>query len=90
MGLLDELTALEGTRKPTGGAPCRLAVILGSMSTEESAALARLLDGSTTYATQIAATLKAHGHEVNAAQIGHHRRRVRGGGCSCPLPDEAA
>lgn len=90
MGLLDELQSLEGQRKPAGGTPCRLAVILGSMSPEERAALSRLLDETPTYATQIAATLQSHGHQVNAAQIGHHRRRVRGGGCSCPLPDEAA
>lgn len=90
MGLLDELESLEGKRKPAGGTPCRLAVILGSMSPEERAALSRLLDSTQTYATLVAATLTAHGHQVNAAQIGHHRRRVRGGGCSCPLPDEAA
>ena len=90
MGLLDELQSLEGTRRMQGGMPCRLAVILGSMSPEERDTLARLLDSTNTYATQIAATLKAHGHEVNAQMIGHHRRRLRGAGCSCPLPDEAA
>lgn len=90
MGLLDELQSLEGSRKMQGGMPCRMAVILGGMSPEERDTLNRLLDGSNTYATQIAATLTAHGHQVNAAQIGHHRRRIRGGGCSCPLPDEGA
>lgn len=90
MSLLDELTALPKARRPSGGVPCRVATVLGGMSPEEQAALARLLDASDVTATQIAATLTAHGYQVNASQVGHHRRRVRGGGCSCPLPDEAA
>lgn len=90
MSLLDDLTALPKARRPAGGVPCRVATILDSMSAEESGALARLLDVSDVVATHIAATLTNHGYQVNASQIGHHRRRTKGGGCSCPLPDEAA
>ena len=90
MGLLDELTALQTARPKPGGTPCRLATVLGSMSPEERATLAHLLDGTSVQAPQIAAALGRNGYEVNAAQIGHHRRRVRGGGCSCPRPDEVA
>lgn len=90
MGLLDELTALPTARRPAGGVPCRIATTLSSMGAEEAAALTQLLDHSDVVGTQIAATLTAHGYQVNAGQVGHHRRRVRGGGCSCPLPGEVA
>jgi hypothetical protein len=90
VGLLDELTALEHARRPGGGVQCRIATILDGMSAEEGQALRHLIDATDTYGTMIARTLAAHGYQVNASQIGHHRRRVRGGGCSCPLPDEVA
>ena len=60
------------------------------MSEEEGKALAHLIDFTEVYGTQIAKTLAAHGFQVNSAQVQHHRRRLRGGGCSCPLPNEAA
>lgn len=90
MGLLDELTALEHARRPGGGVQCRIASILDGMSAEEAAALAHLLDETDVYGTQVARTLAAHGHQVNGSQVQHHRRRLRGAGCSCPLPNEAA
>ena len=90
MGLIDELGALETARPRLGGYACRVSVILGGMSPEERAALERLLDFTDVRAPQIADTLKRNGYEVNAGQIGHHRRRTKGGGCSCPRPDEEA
>lgn len=90
MGLLDELTALESARRPGGGVQCRIASVLGGMSTEEAAALQHLIDATDTYGTMIARTLAAHGYQVNGSQVQHHRRRLRGAGCSCPLPDEVA
>jgi len=90
VGLLDELTALEHARRPAGGVQCRIGTILDGMSAEEAAALAHLIDATDTYGTMIARTLAAHGYQVNSAQVQHHRRRLRGGGCSCPLPDEVA
>jgi hypothetical protein len=38
----------------------------------------------------IARTLTTHGYQVNGAQVQHHRRRLRGAGCSCPLPEATA
>lgn len=90
MGLLDELTALHTARPRAGGYPCRVAVILGGMSPEEREALETLLDRSNVRAPQIADTLQRNGCEVNASQIGHHRRRTKGAGCSCPLPEASA
>jgi hypothetical protein len=90
VALVDELTALQTARPKPGGTPCRLARVLGSMSPEERAALEHLMDRTTVQAPQIAAALGRNGYDVNASQIGHHRRRLRGGGCSCPRPDEVA
>ncbi len=90
MGLLDELTSLQHARRPGGGVQCRISSILDGMSAEEAAVLAHLIDATDTYGTMIARTLTTHGYQVNGAQVQHHRRRLRGGGCSCPLPNEAA
>lgn len=89
MALLDDLKNLEHERKTSGGIRCRVAAILGGMSPEEAAALSHLIDATDIYGTMIARTLASHGYQVNSGQIQHHRRRLRGGGCSCPLPDEA-
>jgi hypothetical protein len=51
-------------------------------------ALAQLIDGTDVFSTQIAEILNGHGHLITGGQIAHHRRRVRGAGCTCPLPDE--
>ena len=90
MGLLDDLTKLNTARKPGGGVRCRIATVLETMTEDEREALSSLIDDSDVYGTMIARTLQAHGHQVNASQLGHHRRRLRGAGCSCPLPNEAA
>jgi len=88
MGLLDDLTDLEHSRNRPGGTTCRVRRILDSMSAEEAEHLRHLMDETDVYATQIAETLVRHGEAVNAPQIQHHRRRIRGGGCACPLPAE--
>lgn len=87
MGLLDDLTDLETARKNTGGARCRVAVILDQMDESERASLNHLLDETEVFGTQIAAVLKGHGYEISGSHIQHHRRRVRGGGCICPIPE---
>ena len=89
MSLVDDLANLETARKNTGGARCRVAVIMDQMSDAEKESLRHLLDETEVFGTQIAAVLKQNGHEVSGSHIQHHRRRVRGGGCICPRPDEA-
>lgn len=90
MGLLDELTSLQHARRPGGGVQCRISSILDGMSAEEAAVLSHLIDATDTYGTMIARTLASYGHQVNGAQVQHHRRRLRGAGCSCPLPEATA
>lgn len=90
MSLADDLKALENARRNTGGTPCRASMILDSMSAEDRAELARLIDATPVYASQIARLLQEHGHRISAGQISHHRRRMKGGGCTCPRPDEAS
>jgi hypothetical protein len=90
MALADELTALTTARPKTGGTRCRVATTLDSMSVEDGEALTRLIDGTEVYASAISATLDRNGYRLTAGQINHHRRRLRGSGCSCPRPDEDA
>jgi hypothetical protein len=86
MSLKDDLVALENARKNVGGKPCRVAEILADLPPKDAEALRHLLDETKVFGTQIAAALAKHGHGARGAQIQHHRRRVRGGGCTCPPP----
>ena len=90
MSLLDELHDLETARKNVGGKLCRMAEILAELDAKDAAALARLVDHTQVYGTQIAEALTRNGHKISGANVQHHRRRVKGGGCSCPLPDETS
>lgn len=89
MSLVDDLASLETARKNTGGSRCRVSVVMDQMSQDERASLNHLLDETEVFGTQIAAVLKENGYEISGSHIQHHRRRVRGGGCICPRPDEA-
>ena len=90
MPLLDDLNLLRTERRRGGGASCGTSRVLSSLSEDEAAVLVELLDRSDTTSPRIAEILVGHGHQVTAGQIAHHRRRVRGAGCLCPLPDEVA
>jgi hypothetical protein len=46
-----------------------------------------MIDGTDVYASRISELLKQHGHELGSGKIQHHRRRVRGAGCKCPLAE---
>lgn len=89
MSLSDDLLALETARKNVGGSRCRIAVILEDVDDETRDRLNHLLDNTEVFGTQIAEALKKHGHAINGSNVQHHRRRVKSGGCSCPLPDAA-
>lgn len=90
MSLSEDLTALETARKHVGGKLCRMAEILAELDAKDAAALERLVDNSQVYGTQIAEALTRHGHKITGANVQHHRRRVKGGGCSCPPPKTAS
>ena len=90
MSLQDELIALETARKNVGGKLCRMAEILAELDAKDASALARLVDHTQVYGTQIAEALTRNGHKISGANVQHHRRRVKGGGCSCPLPKPAS
>lgn len=88
MSLLDDLNQLRTERRRGGGASCGTARVLSSLPEAEAAVLAELIDRSDTTSPRIAEILTGHGYQVTGGQIAHHRRRVRGAGCLCPLPDE--
>ena len=90
MSLKDELIALETARKNVGGKLCRMAEILAELDAKDAAALERLVDHTQVYGTQIAEALTRNGHKVTGANVQHHRRRVKGGGCNCPPPKTAS
>lgn len=90
MSLSEELEALETARKNVGGKLCRIAEILSELDAEDAAALNRLMDESKVFGTQIAEALTRNGHKVSGSNVQHHRRRVKGGGCSCPQPKTAS
>lgn len=90
MSLQDDLVALESARKNVGGKPCRMAEIMAQLSATDAVALNHLLDDTQVFGTQIAETLTKHGHRVSGSNVQHHRRRVKGGGCNCPLPSAAS
>lgn len=89
MALIQDLQNLENARRHAGGTRCTVARLLDSMSAEEAAAFQHIVDGTDVYASQIARALSENGHHVTAGMIAHHRRRTRGGGCTCPAPGEA-
>lgn len=89
MGLLDDLNRLHTERRRGGGPGCGTGRILAQLPEGEAAALAELIDGTDVFSTQIAEILNGHGFLITGSQISHHRRRLRGAGCTCPLPDEA-
>lgn len=88
MSLVDDLANLETARKNTGGARCRVAVVMDQMTDAEKESFRHLLDETEVFGTQIAAVLRQNGHEINGSHIQHHRRRVKSGGCICPQPGE--
>lgn len=88
MSLNDDLIALEEARRNTGGTRCRVAVILDLLDVKERAALNHLIDETDVFGSQIAETLGKHGHSIKGQNIQHHRRRIKGGGCICPRPEE--
>lgn len=90
MSLQDDLAALESARKNVGGKQCRIAEILAQLNAKDAAALNHLLDETQVFGTQIAETLTKNGHHTRGANVQHHRRRVKGGGCNCPLPNAAS
>lgn len=90
MALLDDLNRLHTERRRVGGPGCGTARIMAQLPAGEAAALAELIDRTDVFSTQIAEILQGHGHYISGGQIAHHRRRLRGAGCTCPPPDEVA
>lgn len=87
MALLDDLDRLKSDRRSAGGVECGVARLLRMLPPDESAAVRELIDGTDVYASRISELLHQYGHEIGAGKIQHHRRRVRGAGCKCPLPE---
>lgn len=87
MSLLDDLEKLKSAKRNAGGSECGVARLLRMLPPGESVAVSELIDGTDIYASQISQMLANHGHDIGAGKIQHHRRRVRGAGCKCPLPE---
>lgn len=88
MGLLEDLSKLEDAKRRTGGAKCRISVLMTELPDDEREVLRHLIDDTDVFATQIAEVFRNNGYQINARHIQHHRRRKASGGCICPRPGE--
>jgi len=87
VSLLDDLDRLKSDRRSAGGVECGVARLLRMLPPDEAAAVSELIDGTDVYASRISESLRAYGHDLGSSKIQHHRRRMRGAGCKCPLPE---
>ena len=81
MGLLSELHsgAAAGSRRVSGGVPCKVGRIIGGLDSEDAEWLRGVLDDADETTAGIRRTLRAAGFEVAASTLGEHRR----GECCC-------
>lgn len=64
---------------------CTVDKILEQVTDQQREMLSRLLeDGCEVPSTRVAATLRAWGYDIHYLSVQRHRRRHRGGGCTCP------
>jgi hypothetical protein len=82
MDLDTELDILLNCDLPTS--VCRVRSVLHNMPEEQKIKLEALLDAEIVSAAKIAFVLSKNGFQVTNKSISRHRRRFRGGGCSCP------
>lgn len=87
MALLDDFSDLEQRKRRVGGTECGVSRLLRTLPAAEAAALAKLIDETDVFATEIADALCKNGHQITSGQVSHHRRRVNAGGCTCPPPE---
>jgi len=70
--------------KKSNGMTCSVKRVLDQLGDSAKDKLMRLLENPEALSLDITALLKNHGYQVSAEVMRRHRRRAKGGGCSCP------
>ncbi|MEU7228924.1 hypothetical protein [Streptomyces chrestomyceticus] len=83
-GLIAALTQLSDAPPAPRGPRCTVSAILDALDAATAQKVQDVLDTPTINATQIADTLTASGHRVQAPAVARHRRRGASNGCRCP------
>lgn len=83
MGLDDDLDDLLTIKK---GHPrlCAVQHVLNQLDEKQAEKVTALIDAGVVPAPKIAVVLTKNGFDINDKAISRHRRRLKGGGCSCP------
>ncbi|WP_234445158.1 hypothetical protein [Streptomyces rimosus] len=83
-GLIAALTQLSDAPPAPRGPRCTVGAILDALDAATAQKVRDVLDTRDISATQIADTLTASGHRVQAPAVARHRRRGASNGCRCP------
>ncbi|WP_404949151.1 hypothetical protein HFP70_35805 [Streptomyces sp. ARC14] len=83
-GLIAALTQLSEAPPAPRGPRCTVGAILDGLDTATAQKVRDVLNTPGISATQLADTLTASGHPVQAPAVARHRRRGASNGCRCP------
>lgn len=70
--------------KKTNGMVCSVKKTLDSLLEPTKSKLIVLIDNPEVLSLDLVGLLKNYGYQVSAEVMRRHRRRAKGGGCSCP------
>ena len=70
--------------KKSNGMTCSVKRVLDQLGDSAREKLLKLMETPEALSLDITALLKNHGYQVSAEVMRRHRRRAKGGGCSCP------
>jgi hypothetical protein len=82
---LDEALDKFVPNKKTNGMVCSVKKILDSIEEPTKSKLVALIENREVLSLDLTTLLKNYNHYVSAEVMRRHRRRAKGGGCSCPI-----
>ena len=80
-------TALDSfiPAKKTNGMVCSVKKTLDNLQEPTKSKLIKLIENPEVLSLDLTTLLKNYGYHVSAEVMRRHRRRAKGGGCSCPI-----
>ena len=82
---LDEALDKFVPNKKTNGMVCSVKKVLDRIEEPTKSKLVALLENKEVLSLDLTTLLKNYGYFVSAEVMRRHRRRAKGGGCSCPI-----
>lgn len=76
---------LSSPPKKQNGMVCSVSKVLENLPKETCDKLNAIMDNEKVVAHDITNLLKSYGFQVSAEVMRRHRRRAKGGGCTCPV-----